>query len=383
MNERIVFVTHGALGIVDADTRRAEPRRLDFDVPDAHVWGHGPVFSDGSRIVLNSYDDPRTWEGTARSRAWIFDLDRPGDPMDALTEITTENPPSPFMPVAALLPCETRILANPMVDGHQCLVTMNLDGTDCEWITQPEDGFAYGAAVSPGGERVTWHAATESGYRVFVADIDGANRVQMPAELGHLYFGPTWSPDAEWIAYLDCDAAHDPGHDRADVIVAAPDGSEQFTAVWGGRHWMSATWGNADTHGNGSNVPRWSPNEHALIYSRLSDGARWPWVYQPERPDTNHFNRDFLPEQASGGTDLCAFNQDIGSTVPLTQSSSRDLWDFRAEWSPDGSRIAFCRALVGRPSELWVMDADGRNERALTLGLDYRGADHPRWIPGR
>ncbi|HDS74491.1 MAG TPA: hypothetical protein ENN56_03025, partial [Firmicutes bacterium] len=66
--------------------------------------------------------------------------------------------------------------------------------------------------------------------------------------------------------------------------------------------------------------------------------------------------------------------------APITQGGSRGVWEFRTEWSPDGSRLVFCRAIPGRPSELWVMNADGSDERALTLGWEYRGADHPRLV---
>ena len=35
---------------------------------------------------------------------------------------------------------------------------------------------------------------------------------------------------------------------------------------------------------------------------------------------------------------------------------------------------------VGHLSELWVMDADGKNRRMLTRGLEGSGVDHPRWV---
>ena len=55
--------------------------------------------------------------------------------------------------------------------------------------------------------------------------------------------------------------------------------------------------------------------------------------------------------------------------------------DFRAEWSPDGSRILFCRAATGNNPAIWTVDVEGKEQRFLTRGIDDQGADFPKWIP--
>jgi len=48
-------------------------------------------------------------------------------------------------------------------------------------------------------------------------------------------------------------------------------------------------------------------------------------------------------------------------------------------WSPDGGLIAFVRSRMHEGSEIWVMNADGSNQRKLTrLG---RTNDTPAWQP--
>ena len=66
--------------------------------------------------------------------------------------------------------------------------------------------------------------------------------------------------------------------------------------------------------------------------------------------------------------------------VALTHSNP-PMWDFRSSESPDGKQIVFCRAGVGEVPAVWIMDADGKNARPITRGLDDLGADHPRWLP--
>ncbi len=65
-----------------------------------------------------------------------------------------------------------------------------------------------------------------------------------------------------------------------------------------------------------------------------------------------------------------------GRVTPLTTQG--DWHDEQPRWSPDGHRIAF-KSTRGGSSNLYVMDADGRNVTRLT---DHRGNDHdPTWLP--
>jgi TolB protein len=109
-------------------------------------------------------------------------------------------------------------------------------------------------------------------------------------------------------------------------------------------------------------------------------GTKVPWQFQPQRPDTDHFNRDFRPEQACGGVEVCRLNPRNGAVGRLTQSTP-PVWDFRASESPDSRWGVFCRAETGGAPGIWVMDAEGRSPRLLTRGLEDKGADHPRWLP--
>jgi TolB protein len=126
-------------------------------------------------------------------------------------------------------------------------------------------------------------------------------------------------------------------------------------------------------------LPQWSPDGSTVTYTRASPGARTAWVFQPQRPDTDHFNRDYLPEQAHGGTQICLLNPFSGKEDELTPYQPR-VWDFRARWSPDANWLAFSRARVGEPCELWIMKANGSGARLLTRGVEDKGADHARWI---
>jgi len=137
-------------------------------------------------------------------------------------------------------------------------------------------------------------------------------------------------------------------------------------------------YGNPGNRGGGSNMPAWTRDGQILFSQRLPD-SKVAWEFQPQRPDADHFNRDFKPELARGGAQLCRLDPRDGSIAPLTAAMA-GVWDFRASESPDGREIVFCRARTGGPPELWAMDAAGGNGRLLTRGLEGKGADHPRWV---
>ena len=117
----------------------------------------------------------------------------------------------------------------------------------------------------------------------------------------------------------------------------------------------------------------------ALRQAVATTAAPLNWEFQPQRPDVDHFNRDYKPELARGGTEICRLDPGDGSCEPLTRNEP-GVWNFRAIESPDGRWIAFCRAATGEVPALWVMNSDGSQPRQLTRGWQDKGADHPQWL---
>jgi Tol biopolymer transport system component len=259
------------------------------------------------------------------------------------------------------------------------IYSMRLDGSDPREFTRANEGMPYGFGLSPDGKRISFHLAGPQGYQVFTCDLEGKHRIKVAGKPGHLYFGTSWSPDGKWILYVDCIPGKDPGHDWADVCIGRPDGSQERKLTSDGAMWFAASYGDTKTRGGGSNLPGWT-HDGMILFPRRLPGSKVAWEYQPHRPDVDHFNRDFKPKEARGGTEVCRLNPADGKITRLTHSEP-PVWDFRAGESYDGRQIAFCRAATGAAPALWVMEDDGSNPRLITRGFDDKGADHPRWWP--
>lgn len=377
---RLFFTSQGRTGVINADGTGL--RYFDFKVPKQVTWQPGPFLSDGRRVIFLSMEERRDGPGRpfdkfyhqTPTHLWLYDLDR-----DTLREIATKERIAVFY-TPALLVSDERVLVQVVRDQGGQIFSMNLDGTDAREFTRLGEGLPYGLSLSPDRRRVAYHLASPQGYQIWTSAVDGTERVLVAAHRDHLYFGPSWSSDGQWLLFQDCQFKSDPGHDWSDVCIARPDGRDFRVLTNGQAMWFAATYGSPSNRGGGSNVPAWT-RDGQILFPRRSPDARVPWEFQANRPDTDHFNRDFKPNRAFGGVQICRLDPGTGRSTSLT-TEAPSVWDFRASASDDGKSIVFCRAETGGAPGLWMMNSDGQQACLLTRGIDDQGADHPRWLPG-
>lgn len=155
-------------------------------------------------------------------------------------------------------------------------------------------------------------------YQLWVANADGSDPRVLVGNASHDGAEPRWSPDGERIAY-----AASANTDFRTIHVIDADGRNDHAVTSGGHEWQ----------------PAWSP-----------DGRR---IAHAEGPFTQSQYR------------LALVNTDGTGARPVTKPSA---WsDSLPAWSPDGRWIAFTSTRSGR-GEIWVMRADGSQQRRLTFG---------------
>jgi imidazolonepropionase-like amidohydrolase/Tol biopolymer transport system component len=117
--------------------------------------------------------------------------------------------------------------------------------------------------------------------------------------------------------------------------------------------------------------PKWDvnapPGEGATIDLDTRTGT---WMSVDVSPDGQSLAFDLLG-------DIYLLPIEGGEARALTHSFA---WEMQPRFSPDGKSIAFMSD-AGGGDNAWVMDADGKNARAVT-NEDFRLVNNPAWHPG-
>ena len=365
------------------DLRSGEETFLEFDVPNQARWQVEQFFPDGRLWALWSQEPPKNPEADfgakdglafARTHLWIYDTRD-----ESVREIVVPT----LSGLSGILQGGRRVLTYCNDGGTMTITRSDPDGSDQE-VVMSKDGYGYCVTLSPDEAHAAYHITgvrERNPYEIFVVDLETGEEVLLASDPDHLNFGPEWSPDGEWILYQRCAHVQDPGHDHSDLCIGRQDGSEHRMLTRGKSHWFATSYGSPETRGGGSNIPKWSPDGRILTYTMLLPGSRTAWQYRVDSPDRDHFNRDYRPEDARGGTNICTIDPETGEIRTLTRDDP-PIWNWRTEWSPDSREMLFSRAAVGCPSEVWVMDRGGGRRRFLTRGHQYQGADFARFVQG-
>jgi len=116
--------------------------------------------------------------------------------------------------------------------------------------------------------------------------------------------------------------------------------------------------------------PSWNVNAPPGVARTVPiDTRTGTWMGVDVSPDGKRLVFDLLG-------DLYTLPIEGGKATALTTSIA---WDMQPRWSPDGKRLAFMSD-AGGGDNIWVMDADGKNAKALTTE-DYRLLNNPVWHP--
>lgn len=214
----------------------------------------------------------------------------------------------------------TRIVFYSERDGNSEIYAMGADGSNLTRLTNNPAADGYPNS-SPDGARISFDTDRDGDFEIYVMDDDGSD----PRRLTHhpaRDVSASWSPDGNRIAFMSDRTG------RFEIWVMGADGSDPVQITDFGTNWF----------------PRWSPDGEKLAY---------------------HVGRDVF-----------VLDVEAHRYRRLTIDPNNGMYP---TWSPDGERIAFMSWRTGS-TELWVMNADGSEQRRLTW-TEQGDVIDPRWSP--
>jgi TolB protein len=150
-------------------------------------------------------------------------------------------------------------------------------------------------------------------------------------------------------------------------------------------------------------MPTWSRDGERILFTSTRSGGVELWVMDAEGGDAGQLTFDtaggnFTPVESPDGTriafssirdgighpEVWVMNADGSDQRQLTETPSTPdqdfVWSLHPTWSTDGEQIAYASTRSGS-TQIWVMNADGSDQRQLTFGLgaDYPDANVPSW----
>ena len=184
-----------------------------------------------------------------------------------------------------------------------------------------------------GGSSQVAFASNRSGaVEIWLMNIDGSG-LELITNIPEGACQPKWSPDGARIIFVSPCERQLPSYPGASLFVINADGSGMapFPSVPGGDY-----------------DPSWSPDGSQIAFTSLRKGGV-PGIY--------------------------IMNLKDNSVKSLVEDQTRAI--SQPAWSPNGREIAY----VNSDNRIWVMDVNGENRHALTIGGgDYKIAG-PAWSP--
>jgi len=326
-----------------APTKKTESNELLLKPGTTYYW------------QVRSYSD---WQGSTDGTSNFVEADTQNEWWSFQT--VPEKPDAPDTPKVRPI-----VYASDQ-DGNWEIYTINADGTEATNLSNnPAEDWSPN--WSPDRTYIAFHTNRDGNYEIYRMDANGSNLVNLTNNSA-IDARPSWSPDGTKIAFTsDRDG-------NFEIYVMNADGSEQTRIT-----------NNTAEDTN----PAWSPDGKYIIFDSKRDGNAEIYTInvdtlQSTRLTTNSAD-DSAPAWSPDGTkivfvsyrdgngEIYVMNANGSGQTRLTTTGDNDGYPI---WMDGSTRILFARHVGGKTRYVFIMNADGSGEVAVTIGTK------PHWSPG-
>ena len=246
--------------------------------------------------------------------------------------------------------------------------TMNQDGTNPVQLTKL-GGSALFPDFSPDGKTVVFSGTEGTDTNSEIYTVDATTGGSLHALTSCAAYKPgcynnnaSWSPDGTKIVFFHADDADADGNGiDSQVWVMDADGSNA--------HALTSDAAPKDQ------LPDWSPDGSKIVYESGPLGSGGVWVMNADGTDQHQLTGCVAADAASSLAP--------SGSAPAAPASCAAGDDFGPTWSPDGTQIAFVRAISDTDRPVMIMNADGSNVHRLSAapGVAFVPAWQPVGVP--
>jgi len=234
----------------------------------------------------------------------------------------------------------TKLGLTALVGGASKPFRMDLDGRNKQDLNKDSSGFVYGLNASRDGTRIAYH----ENYQVYLAEADGSRRIHVNTR-NPFNFGPTWSPDGEWVLFVSGEHYNCHPH-----LVRADGTGLKKVADRGGYRGVTEFLDVPDFHGGSSDTPTWSVDGKSFFYT------------------------------AKVGPNVELFQSTLDGRSNQLTTSPAGTTHYHPKPSPDGQFLLYGSRRDG-VRQILIMNLANRRERQLTDLRKGHGAMWPHWQP--
>lgn len=333
---------------IDGSNRKELAPQL-VDDPNAWTQFAGWSPSGAEAIVARGWQDPENakWEETNRTFRmepgnWMLDSFLVSLKSKESLNVTAVDRVSHYNGGLFFLPDRRTLGFTALMNGISKPYLMDLDGRNKRDVSGDGSGFAYGYSASPDGKIISYH----ENYQIFIANADGTNKQHIPT--GNPFnFGPTWSPDGQWLLFLSGEHGHSNPYvvrrDGQDLRKLADQNSYQGWILF-----LDVD----DFHQGSSDTPVWSADGQSV----------------------------FFTTKTATTTELCQVDLE-GKFTQLTTSQEGTL-HYHPKPSNDGNWLLYGSMRNG-VRQLFVRNLKTSAEHQITRLTKGRGAMWPHWQPAQ
>jgi TolB protein len=236
--------------------------------------------------------------------------------------------------------------------GRLQVFTQKSDGSNRRQLTFEGDNGR--PDWSPDGKKIAFGSIGNGKSWVAVMNADGSNQ-RLVVEGSP---DPDWSPDGSQIAFSHPSASAE-GHIQSQIWLMNADGSKlrqitRSSTIKGG--------------------PSWSPDGTQMVFILVKN----PGSPTDPQPQIGIMNADGTKERMLTTKSRVNVRREPDGTTTVLETAN----DANAPaWSPVDNRIAFWSGIENRYGQVWVINSDGTKSTQLTEDPTHRNSDDPSWSP--